>query len=115
MQRKILEILNHPNLALGASDPESLLAPFTRFCQLWQKWNEKINLTSEKDWESFFERHVFDSLQFARVVPEGCSVLDIGSGGGFPGATARKMHGIVLDARAVAQLLEHLQGKGRQT
>lgn len=92
MKSKILEILNHPNLALDLPDPDSLVASFTRFCQLWQKWNEKINLTSEKNWEAFFERHVFDSLQFARWMEPGNSLMDIGSGGGFPGIPLKIMY-----------------------
>ena len=93
MQNKILEILRHPNLDLDVADPESRMERFVRFCKLWQKWNEKINLTSEKDWKSFFEKHVFDSLQYARLVGAKHAVLDIGSGAGFPGIPLKILHG----------------------
>lgn len=50
-------------------------------------WNNKINLVSRKDTEHFYERHVLHSLGIAKVVNfmPGSSVLDIGTGGGFPG------------------------------
>jgi len=50
-------------------------------------WNNKINLISRKDTEFFYERHVLHSLAIARVLDflPGSEVLDIGTGGGFPG------------------------------
>ncbi len=92
MKSKILEILKHPHLALALPDPESAVEPLIRFCELWRKWNQKINLTSEKDWQSFFEKHVFDSLQFARFIEPDQSLMDIGSGGGFPGIPLKILH-----------------------
>ncbi len=52
----------------------------------WARWNDKINLTAEGDAHAVIERHIFDSLQYVRGIknPEG-QVMDIGSGGGFPG------------------------------
>ena len=52
----------------------------------WKKWNGKINLTSETAAIVIIEKHIFDSLQYARVVDNPRShVMDIGSGAGFPG------------------------------
>ena len=50
-------------------------------------WNEKINLISRKDTENLFEHHILHSLAIAKVCkfkPQ-CEVMDIGTGGGFPG------------------------------
>jgi len=47
------------------------------------KWNQRINLVSRK--EGDLSPHFEDSLHFARALPEGAQVVDVGSGGGFPG------------------------------
>lgn len=54
---------------------------------LYQEWNAKINVISRKDTEHFYERHVLHSLAIAKVCKfyPGAEVLDIGTGGGFPG------------------------------
>lgn len=54
---------------------------------LYRDWNEKINVISRKDIDSLNERHVLHSLAIAAFVPFTPSdqVLDIGTGGGFPG------------------------------
>jgi len=50
-------------------------------------WNERINVISRKDTDNFYERHVLHSLAIAKVLPfkEGTQILDVGTGGGFPG------------------------------
>ncbi|MFQ5715510.1 MAG: 16S rRNA (guanine(527)-N(7))-methyltransferase RsmG [Nitrospinales bacterium] len=50
-----------------------------------QRWNPKVRLTSEGDETSILERHFYDSLHFARVLPGARDAMDIGSGNGFPG------------------------------
>lgn len=54
---------------------------------LYQTWNAQINVISRKDTDHFYERHVLHSLAIAKIVQflPGSSVLDIGTGGGFPG------------------------------
>lgn len=61
-----------------------------RFRQLWPlylDWNSKINLISRKDFEFLYIRHVLHSLAIAKVVTfsAGTKILDVGTGGGFPG------------------------------
>lgn len=60
---------------------------FSRLKSLYEEWNAKINVISRKDTEDFYERHVLHSLGIAKVMSfeAGASVLDIGTGGGFPG------------------------------
>ena len=48
-------------------------------------WNQKINLTSITDPEEVEEKHIIDSLIPAKYIPENSSLLDLGTGGGFPG------------------------------
>ena len=55
--------------------------------ELYQFWNSQINVISRKDIDLLPERHVLHSLGIARVMPflPGETVLDVGTGGGFPG------------------------------
>jgi len=54
---------------------------------LYKDWNEKINVISRKDTDSLYEKHILHSLGIAKVMEfvDGTKVLDIGTGGGFPG------------------------------
>lgn len=60
---------------------------FAKLGPLYEEWNEKINVISRKDMEHFYEKHVLHSLGIAKVMKfeAGTKVLDIGTGGGFPG------------------------------
>ncbi|MBV4356981.1 16S rRNA (guanine(527)-N(7))-methyltransferase RsmG [Pinibacter aurantiacus] len=55
--------------------------------ELYKEWNEKINVISRKNIESLYEQHVLHSLSIAAVFdfPKGYEVVDLGTGGGFPG------------------------------
>ena len=57
------------------------------FREVFLRWNEKINLISRKDTDSFEIRHVVHSLSIARFMRfyPGAEVMDLGTGGGFPG------------------------------
>jgi len=60
---------------------------FTQLAELYQDWNQKINVVSRKDIDELYLRHVLHSLGIAKVqrfLPN-TSVLDVGTGGGFPG------------------------------
>jgi len=54
---------------------------------LYREWNEKINVISRKDIDALYEKHVLHSLSIAATFSfaAGSSVLDLGTGGGFPG------------------------------
>ncbi len=54
---------------------------------LYQDWNLKINVVSRKDIDELYLRHVLHSLGIAKVqkFKEGSNILDVGTGGGFPG------------------------------
>lgn len=60
---------------------------FVKFGELFREWNSKINLVSRKDIDQLFLKHVLHSMGIAKVMPfaDGTQVLDIGTGGGFPG------------------------------
>ncbi|MBP5522381.1 MAG: 16S rRNA (guanine(527)-N(7))-methyltransferase RsmG [Bacteroidales bacterium] len=68
-------------------------ADFARAVELYREWNERINVVSRKDIDHLYEHHILHSLAIARYLElhygsqalEGASVLDLGTGGGFPG------------------------------
>lgn len=55
--------------------------------ELYEEWNNKINVISRKDIDQLYERHVLHSLSIAKVIQfkPNTEILDIGTGGGFPG------------------------------
>lgn len=54
---------------------------------LYESWNEKINVISRKDIGNLFSHHILHSLSIGKVCPfvVGTKILDLGTGGGFPG------------------------------
>ncbi len=63
------------------------LAKYRELGALYEEWNAKINVISRKDMAAFYERHVLHSLAPLKlnVISENKRVLDMGTGGGFPG------------------------------
>jgi 16S rRNA (guanine527-N7)-methyltransferase len=63
------------------------LEQFRMLEPLYKEWNARINVISRKDEGNFYERHVLHSLGIAKVIQftSGTKILDIGTGGGFPG------------------------------
>lgn len=63
------------------------LEQFQRLEPLYRDWNEKINVISRKDLDSLYEKHVLHSLSIAAAYDfaPGMEVVDLGTGGGFPG------------------------------
>jgi 16S rRNA (guanine527-N7)-methyltransferase len=70
-----------PGLTPGQKEKFSMLDLLYRY------WNEKINLISRKDIDGLYEKHILHSLSIARIIrfSEGSRILDVGTGGGFPG------------------------------
>lgn len=60
---------------------------FAQLEALYNDWNAKINVISRKDIQNLYEHHVLHSLGIAKVVnfKDGTTVMDLGTGGGFPG------------------------------
>lgn len=78
-----MDILTHyfPDLT------EIQLEQFAKLEELYQDWNLKINVVSRKDIDEIYMRHVLHSLGIAKVQSfnPGSQILDVGTGGGFPG------------------------------
>lgn len=76
------EILKYfPNLT------KKQIEQFGQLETLYKDWNSKINVISRKDIDELYVKHVLHSLGIAKVVNfrPGSSILDVGTGGGFPG------------------------------
>ena len=60
---------------------------FAQLDALYRDWNSKINVISRKDIDNLYEHHVLHSLAIAKLLPfqPGSTVMDVGTGGGFPG------------------------------
>ena len=75
---------------LGLKLGDCQLELFWRYAQELQAWNERLNLTTIVEWEDVQVQHFLDSLSAALVLPAAAqsppyAMVDIGSGGGFPG------------------------------
>ena len=66
---------------------EKQLEQFELLFPLYSEWNEKINVVSRKDIDNLMIHHVLHSLAIAKIIPfrSGTEILDVGTGGGFPG------------------------------
>jgi len=71
----------------GKDLSDEQLTKFAKMPSLYQEWNAQINVVSRKDIDNLEERHLLHSLAIAKyfTFPKGSNVLDIGTGGGFPG------------------------------
>ena len=67
---------------------------FSKLQELYQDWNLKINVVSRKDIDELYLRHVLHSLGIAKVQKflPGATILDVGTGGGFPGIPLAILH-----------------------
>lgn len=99
------------------------------YADLLKKWQVKINLVSNSTISDLWQRHMMDSAQLMRFIPERSKVMDMGSGAGFPGlvlamfgcvvtlveSDQRKcafMHEVALQTRINVQILNQRLGEG---
>ncbi|WP_299338448.1 16S rRNA (guanine(527)-N(7))-methyltransferase RsmG [uncultured Psychroserpens sp.] len=70
------------------------IVQFQKLEHLYQDWNLKINVVSRKDIDELYLRHVLHSLGIAKVMrfKSGSHILDVGTGGGFPGIPLAILH-----------------------
>lgn len=72
---------------LGLSLSKEQIEKFLRYYELLIEWNEKINLTAITTYEDVLKKHFVDSLSLCKAmdVHQGLTVIDVGTGAGFPG------------------------------
>lgn len=66
---------------------DSQINQFSVLKSIYQVWNSKINVISRKDFDNFYIHHVLHSLAIVKIInfTIGTKILDVGTGGGFPG------------------------------
>jgi 16S rRNA (guanine527-N7)-methyltransferase len=84
MNREDSELFRQCADELGIELDSNALGQFDLFAAELKKWNRKINLTSLRDDRDIVVKHFADSMTLIGVLGEAESLLDIGSGGGFP-------------------------------
>jgi 16S rRNA (guanine527-N7)-methyltransferase len=69
------------------------LEAFELYIKLILKWNKAINLIAKSTEQDIWQRHIADSAQLIKFIPKTATVLDIGSGAGFPGVIISLLQG----------------------
>ena len=80
---------------------ENEIEKFYQYMKLLLEWNEKINLTAITDEEEIIKKHFIDSLTISKLIKEDTSVVDVGTGAGFPGmplAITKKVNVTLVDS-----------------
>ena len=85
MKRESRRILVEGGKAFGVHLAEESVEAFVLFLEELTKWNQKINLTAIRTEKEIVTKHFLDSLSVHPYLPNACSLLDLGSGAGFPG------------------------------
>lgn len=97
--------------------PDEQVSQVRRYCELLWEWNAKLNLTRHTDYEKFVSRDVVDSRAFAEHLGPDEKILDVGTGGGVPGALLAILRpdlrvwlseSVGKKARAVADIVQRL-------
>ena len=73
---------------------EIQILQFKKLQALYEDWNAKINVISRKDIDELYTRHVLHSLGIAKIIEfrPGSKIMDVGTGGGFPGIPLAILH-----------------------
>lgn len=72
---------------LGVSLSEKQICQFLRYYELLLEWNQKINLTAIKEYHDILKKHFIDSISLVKAydITKSNTVIDVGTGAGFPG------------------------------
>lgn len=84
-ERDFKEILKKNAENIGIALDDVMLEQFYKYKNLILEWNEKINLTAITDELEIVVKHFVDSITINKYIEENKSIIDIGTGGGFPG------------------------------
>lgn len=86
MEEKVFkEKLKENAEMIGVALDDTMLNQFYNYKNLVVEWNEKINLTAITDDFEFVVKHFVDSLTINKYIEQGKTIIDIGTGAGFPG------------------------------
>ena len=90
MEKYLLELRSEAE-KIGIILTEDKLQKLSLYADKLREWNEKINLTAITDYEGIAIKHFLDSMMLLSVydIEEGASVIDVGTGAGFPGVVLK--------------------------
>ena len=89
-----------------------------KYLTILDSWRNQLNLIGRNEWERIWERHVLDSHQLRKFIPESATVVDIGTGAGFPGiilAASASGNGHITLIESSAKKCKFLQTVADQT
>ncbi len=94
MNRDFYDILSKSSEAVDIEFNEDKYNKFIKYMELIKQWNEKVNLTSITEDEEIIKKHFIDSFKIYSFneVKSSIKVLDVGTGGGFPGIPMKIMN-----------------------
>ena len=92
MEKNLTSVFLEGARALGVELPPDSLEAFHVFMEELMRWNRKINLTSIRDPLEIVVKHFLDSLAVVPYLSAGGSLLDVGSGAGFPSLVLKISH-----------------------
>lgn len=85
MEQPIDQLLQKGAAEFGVSLNESAIASLLQYKRILLEWNEKMNLTAIEEERDFIIKHFVDSLSVMPHIGYGQSIIDVGTGAGFPG------------------------------
>ena len=84
MKNRLIKLLEDDFVDVNPDSLSGIADHLTLFLNEWKRWSPKINLTAETDELSVINKHIYESLQYTRAISPYGSLIDIGSGSGFP-------------------------------
>lgn len=93
IDNKYYDILSIAASDIGLELDETKYNQFIKYKDLLKEWNEKVNLTAITEDEQIIKKHFIDSMKIFKFQPlkQASKIIDIGTGGGFPGIPMRIM------------------------
>jgi len=82
---------------------------FVKYENLLKKWSTKMNLVAQSTLEDVQNRHIRDSAQLAKYIPRDVTIIDLGSGAGFPGAVLAILGWNVICIESVSKKTRFLE------
>ena len=84
MKNRLIKLLEDDFTDVNSDSLPDIADCLVLFLNEWKRWSLKINLTAETDELSVINKHIYESLQYTRAISPYGSLIDIGSGSGFP-------------------------------
>ena len=96
------ELFKEKENEININISDEKIEKFYKYMKSLIEWNEKVNLTAITDEEEIIEKHFIDSLTILKYIEDGNTMIDVGTGAGFPGLP------IAISSKAEVTLLDSL-------